>query len=157
MSDADERAARLAERIRFNRGFIEAVPHNKALGLELVELGEATTTFRLKYDAKLIGNLETGTLHGGAITTLLDSCCGSAVFQALPEPTQVATLDLRIDYLRPGDAGRDVLARATCYKVTRNVAFVRALAYHDDENDPIASANGTFMIAPRTARKGGQP
>jgi acyl-coenzyme A thioesterase PaaI-like protein len=83
------------------------------------------------------------------------------VFAALTQLAPIATLDLRIDYLRPADTGRDVIAHATCYKLTRNVAFTRAVAYHDDEADPIASAVGTFMLATKTggaaARASGTP
>lgn len=137
-----------AERRRFKilRAFAEAVPHNKALGIEIVAIGDKMATYRLPYDERLIGNPETGVLHGGAITALLDACCGSAVFNALPTPQPIATLDLRIDYLGPAEPKRDVIARADCYKVTRNVAFVRAVAFHDDEAAPIASAAGTFMV-----------
>ncbi len=78
---------------------------------------------------------------------MLDACCGSAVFNALPDPQPIATLDLRIDYLGPAAPHQDVFARADCYKVTRNVAFVRAIAYQGDEANPIASAAGTFMVA----------
>jgi uncharacterized protein (TIGR00369 family) len=88
-------------------------------------------------------------LHGGAITALIDACSGASVFAALTEWKPIATLDLRIDYLRAGEAGRAILCRASCYKITRNVAFTRALAYHDDEADPIASSMGTFMVGTR--------
>ncbi|MBP6847442.1 MAG: PaaI family thioesterase, partial [Kofleriaceae bacterium] len=103
--------------------------------------------FRLPYAAKLIGNPETGVLHGGAITALLDACAGAAVFAALPQLQPIATLDLRIDYLRPAEPGRDVWAEATCHHTSKNVAFVRALAFHADGEAPIATAAGTFMIA----------
>jgi acyl-coenzyme A thioesterase PaaI-like protein len=59
----------------------------------------------------------------------------------------IATLDLRIDYMKPATPGRDLLARAECYKVTRNVAFVRGVAYHDDPSDPIATTVATFMLS----------
>ena len=39
-----------------------------------------------------------------------------------------------------------MLCRAHCYKVTKNVAFTRAVAYVDDEADPIATSAGTFML-----------
>jgi uncharacterized protein (TIGR00369 family) len=141
------------KRAKFLRAFAEAVPHNKALGIEIVELGRAFARYRLPYDLRFVGNPETGVLHGGAITALLDACCGSAVFNALPVPQPIATLDLRIDYLGPAEPGRDVFARADCYKMTRNVGFVRAVAYHDDEAQPIASAAGTFMVATPVARR----
>jgi uncharacterized protein (TIGR00369 family) len=128
------------------RSGIDLVPHNKALGIETVELERGTALLKLPYDPKLIGNPDTGTLHGGAITALLDASCGTAVFAALTEWAPIATLDLRIDYLRAADAGKDVMCRARCYKLTRNVAFTRAFAYHDSEDDPIASAVGTFML-----------
>jgi uncharacterized protein (TIGR00369 family) len=125
---------------------IDLVPHNQALGIETLEIERATALLKLPYDPKLIGNPDTGTIHGGAITALLDACSGTAVFTALTEWAPIATLDLRIDYLRAAEPNRDVLCRARCYKVTRNVAFTRAVAYHDTEDDPIAAAAGTFML-----------
>jgi uncharacterized protein (TIGR00369 family) len=129
------------------QGFSQGIPHNRALGLEVQELERGISRFRLPYDARLVGNPDTGVLHGGAITALLDACSGAAVFSALTSWVPIATLDLRIDYLRAAEAGRDVLARAHCYRLTRNVAFTRAVAYHDDEADPIASSVGTFMLS----------
>jgi uncharacterized protein (TIGR00369 family) len=135
------------------RGFTEGIPHNKALGMELIELERGEATFRLPYDAKLVGNPDTGVLHGGAITALLDASSGASVFAALTEWVPIATLDLRIDYLRAAEPGRDVVCHATCYKRTRNVAFTRAIAYHDDPADPIASSVGTFMLSTKPGGK----
>ena len=118
--------------LRFVQGFSQNVPHNRALGIEIVEILPGEAVFRLPYDAKLVGNPDTGVLHGGAITALLDGASGAAVFATLAELVPIATLDLRIDYLRPAEAGRAVMARGDCYKMTRNVAFTRAVAYHDD-------------------------
>ena len=68
----------------------------------------------------------------------------------------IATLDLRIDYLKPATPGRDVVARAHCYKLTRDIAFVRGVAFHDDEADPIATSAGTFMLGTRGRSTGEQ-
>ena len=134
-------------RLRLAQAFSAGVPHNRALGMEIVQMAPAEAVFRLPYDPKLVGNPDTGVLHGGAITALLDGASGAAVFAALPDLVPIATLDLRIDYLRPAEVGRAVMARATCYKMTRNVAFTRAVAYHEDPADPIAHAVGTFMVS----------
>jgi uncharacterized protein (TIGR00369 family) len=149
--ESDEEAARRREQVaQWNRNFAAHVPHNRALGLEIVDLGEGWSSYRLPWAPRIVGNPETGVVHGGAITALLDAACGSAVFSSLPKPMPVATLDLRIDYLKPATRERDVHARARCVKMTRNVAFVRAVAYHDDEEDPIATATGTFMLSTRS-------
>jgi uncharacterized protein (TIGR00369 family) len=137
---------------QLNRTFHQVVPHNRALGLEMVALEDGGARMRLPYSPDLVGNPETGVLHGGAITSLMDACCGAAVFMKLSMPVPIATLDLRIDYLRPAAAGRAVLARATCYRLTRSVAFVRGVAYHDDEDDPVAAAAGAFMLATSAGR-----
>ncbi|MDB4958566.1 MAG: Thioesterase family protein [Myxococcales bacterium] len=128
------------------RGFVEGIPHNRALGMKVVSISRAEAAFLLPYAQKLVGNPDTGVLHGGAITALLDATSGAAVFAALTEWLPIATLDLRIDYLRAAEPGLDVTARATCYKLGKNVAFTRAVAYHDDPGDPIASSVGTFML-----------
>lgn len=151
MADDDERER---QRLRLVLAFCVGVPHNRALGIEIVETKRAEVLFGLPYDAKLVGNPDSGVLHGGAITTLLDATSGGAVLAALAELVPIVTLDLRIDYLRPAEAGRAVLARATCYKMTRNVAFTRAVAYHEDPADPIAHSVGTFMVS---AKPGAAP
>jgi uncharacterized protein (TIGR00369 family) len=139
-------------RLKMVRGFSQGVPHNRALGMSIVEMGHSEAIFELPYDPKLVGNPDLGTLHGGAITALLDGCSGAAVFAALTELVPIATLDLRIDYLRPAEPHRAVLAKATCYKMTRNVAFTRAVAYHDSPDDPIAHSVGTFMVSTKAGR-----
>jgi uncharacterized protein (TIGR00369 family) len=131
---------------RLNRAMVHMVPFNAALGLRVDDAAEGAAMLRLPYRDELVGNPETGVLHGGMITSLLDAACGLSVFLKLQRMARIATLDLRIDYLKPATPPRDVRARAECYKTTRQVAFVRALAYHEDVNDPIAAAAGTFII-----------
>jgi uncharacterized protein (TIGR00369 family) len=143
----DERDDREARKLKMARALSRVVPHNQALGIRIIEVTGTEVIYELPYDAKLVGNPDTGTIHGGAITALLDGCSGAAVFAALTEPVPIATLDLRIDYLRPADPGKSVIGKATCYKVTRNVAFTRAVAYQDDPEDVIAHSVGTFMLS----------
>lgn len=139
----DDKAETLS---RLDQGFTGAIPHNRALGLRFVDFAAGEAQLLLPYSDKIVGNPETGAVHGGAITSMLDAACGAAVFLKLGTPQPIATLDLRIDYLKMGTPGRDVLCKARCYKVTKNVAFVRGVAYHDHEDDPIASAAGSFII-----------
>jgi uncharacterized protein (TIGR00369 family) len=128
------------------------VPHNRAIGIRFVSLTAGRVTLALPYDGKLVGNPLTGVIHGGAITALLDAACGLAVLVKLGEPIPIATLDLRIDYLRPATPTQEVHGRAECFKVTQNVAFVRSEAFHEGgEGDLVAVANGTFIIFRRRA------
>ncbi len=145
VTDPTERArAELKERIEGR--YILSVPHNLALGLRVHDYGPNRLSLCLPYREEYVGYPETGVVHGGVITSLMDGTCGGAVIMSLDSPRRIATLDLRIDYLRPGLAGQDVICAAHCYKMTRHVAFVRASAHHGDEADPIAMATGTFVI-----------
>jgi len=134
------------------------VPHNRALGMSFVALDGARVILSLPYDAKLVGNPVTRVLHGGAITALMDATSGLSVYLKMHEPVPVATLDLRIDYLRPATPDQPVYARAECFKLTRNVAFTRCEAYHPlAEGDLVAVANGTFIVAPGRPTDGVRP
>jgi len=132
---------------------LDGVPHAKAIGMQLEEVSRAEATVKIPYNEKLIGNPDSGVLHGGVITTLLDNTSGIAVFCALTELTSTATLDLRIDYMRAAHPGRDIYAHAHCYKMTRSIAFVRGWAYEDDMDDPIATSVGAFMLGSDAGRK----
>ncbi|MGE0487489.1 MAG: PaaI family thioesterase [Gammaproteobacteria bacterium] len=121
-------------------------PHGSLLGLEIVHAGDARATVRMNYAPALAGDPASGVLHGGVVTTLLDSASGLAVFAALPRPMPIATLDLRIDYLRPATRGLALTAACHCYKVTRHICFVRGLAYHAEADDPVAQSAASFML-----------
>jgi uncharacterized protein (TIGR00369 family) len=123
-----------------------AVPHNLALGLRAVDCAPSIAVLELPYSESLVGDPERGVLHGGVVTTLLDATAGTAVYLSGKVPPRIATLDLRIDYLKPALPHRSVFARAECFKVTESIAFVRAIAYQDAEADAIASAAATFML-----------
>ncbi len=125
---------------------IVGLPHSREIGmrLHLAEAGAAVVS--IPYAPELVGDPETGVLHGGVITTLLDTACGIAVMAREPTLLATATLDLRIDYMRPATRGLEVRARAECYRLTRAIGFARAVAYHESAEDPVASAAGAFIL-----------
>ena len=138
---------------RMRAWLIDTIPHSTALGLEIASMQCGRVVLSLPWAHHLVGNADTGVLAGGAITSLLDSVSGAAVGTRMLHLVPFATLDLRIDYNRPAEPNRAVLAEAECYRLTPNIAFTRALAHHGDPASPIAAAAGTFMIATRaTAR-----
>ncbi len=132
-------------------------PQARALGFETVSLDKSVAVLRAPYHEQLVGDPDTGVIAGGVVTTLLDHCSGQAVHAAMDKFVYIATLDLRIDYMRPAEPGKDIFARAHCYKVTRSVAFVRAVAYDVDPDDPVAAASAVFMLNSSAGRKRRKP
>lgn len=107
------------------------------------------------YRPEFIGDPDTGVLAGGVITSLLDNALGAATMMALEQPTVIATLDLRIDYMRAATPGRDLYARCRCTRRTREIAFVYGICYHDTPDEPIATSVATFMLGSSQPRGGG--
>lgn len=116
------------------------------LGIETLEMGDGSGLVRLPYSEAIVGNPGTAVIHGGAITTLLDHGAGAAIASMVEGAMMMATLDLRIDYMKPATPGLDVLAHVQCYKRTTNIAFIRGEAFHETPQDPIATCQASFML-----------
>lgn len=136
----------MADKAKVARQFIEAIPHANALGMQLTEISDGTAVIVMPYAEKLIGDPKTGVIHGGAVSAVMDTCCGAAVMSHPSAPGGTATIDLRIDYMRAATPGQTITTTATCYHITRNVAFVRAMAVDEDVDNPVATATGSFAM-----------
>jgi uncharacterized protein (TIGR00369 family) len=130
----------LADAIRSRRSVYGYI---SGLQLDRTAPGEAWSS--LPYRPVFVGDTATGVLHGGVVTAMLDETCGMAVQLALDGTSAIATLDLRIDYQKPATPGLEIKAHAVCYRTTRSIAFVRATAYQESEDDPVATATACFM------------
>lgn len=124
----------------------EFVPHAAALGLQIQSIGGGRGTMSVAWREDLVGNPDTGVIASGVVTALLDHVCGLAVSSSSATPFPTATLDLRIDYMRPARRGLGITAEAHCYKRTRSIAFVRAEAWDEDRGDLVATAQATFIV-----------
>lgn len=128
------------------------------LGIDVVCADVGQLTLILPYSEKIVGHPKTGVIHGGALTTLMDTACGFAAIAALETPAIAPTLDLRIDYMGPAEPGKAVICEAEAYRVSSNVIFARGQAFHEDQRErPIAHCTATFMrLDSNNAKNDGQ-
>jgi uncharacterized protein (TIGR00369 family) len=120
--------------------------HSGALGIDYVDHGDDWAELSLPYDERLVGMPESGILASGPIVSLMDMATGLAIWIRLGRFRHQATLDLRVDYLRPARPGNAIIGRGICYGITKSVGFVRGLAHDGDPGDPVANVTGTFMF-----------
>ncbi len=128
------------------REIFSAIPHCREMEMEIVSLEPGKAGISLPYQKRLVANTETGVVHGGAVSSLLDTVSGLCAMSAVTDTTPVATLDLRIDYLKPAHPGETIIGEADCFRLSGTVAFIRGVAHHGDQSDPIAHSMGTFML-----------
>lgn len=120
--------------------------HCKVLGITVTEASHARLILTLPYGDHLVGNPDTGIIHGGALTALMDTALGFAAVAALDDFAIAPTLDLRIDYMRPATPGVSVITEAEAYHVTSTVIFAKGIAFHAEQKDkPIAHCTASFM------------
>ena len=124
----------------------EGSGHGAALGIRYHAHGDDWVELALDWREELVGMTDTQVLASGPIISLMDMATSLAIWVRLGRFRHQATLDMRVDYLRPAAPGQDIVGRGICYGVTRSVGFVRGVAHDGDPADPLAHVSATFMF-----------
>ncbi|MGD2270772.1 MAG: thioesterase family protein [Desulfobacterales bacterium] len=133
------------------------IPFNRIFGFKVVSLKPGSVTVRFEMKEELIGNYVHGILHGGVISSVLDAAGGLAAASSILEkmkdqPTEeiaksimkTGTIDLRVDYLRPG-RGAYFRATSSIMRAGNRVAVTR-MELHNDKDLLIAVGTGTYIV-----------
>lgn len=126
--------------------FMVSHGHNGQLGVQPGAYGDDWAELALPYDERFIGDPATGIIASGPILAMMDMAVSLGIWLKAGQFRPQATLDLRVDYLRPAKPGRTIVGRGECYRITRSVAFVRGQAHDGDPANPIAHVAGTYMF-----------
>ena len=161
-------------RTNWTQAFLSGIPYAAFSGMQAVEVGPGFVNLLLPARATWTGDTQRNLIHAGCLSVLADTACGLAVGAAMEQMEPFATLDLRMDYLRPAVANVNVTCRAECHRLSRSVDF--AIAYlrsakpidtfaqcttirqgnrvalaqvsiwQDDPQRPVANARGHFLL-----------
>lgn len=137
-------------------GFFNRIPFNRLLGIEIDELRRDCVAMSLAMRPDLIGNFTQGILHGGAISSLIDVCGGAmaligafdrhahlTVQERMVRLSKLGTIDLRVDYLRPG-RGEQFVCTSVPLRSGNKVGVVRS-ELHSNDGTLIAVGTGTYL------------
>ena len=141
------------DRRAWAEAFIAGIPYAVASGMTLVETGPGHASLLLPARSTWTGDAERQLIHPGCLSVLADTACGVAVGCAMEQIEPYATLDLRMDYLRPPVAETDLICRAECHRLSRSVAFVRGELTQPGQTEPVATVYATFMRATAATRR----
>lgn len=124
----------------------EIIPFNKFLGIAIEEALDGYVRLRLPYRPELIGDASRPALHGGVISTLIDTCGGFAVWTQLRIEDRVSTIDLRVDYLAPG-APEALIAEGRVVRVGNRVGVVDVRCWQPSAPDrAVATGKAVYNI-----------
>jgi len=122
------------------------IPFNRYLGIEVMGLSDGFARMEIPFREELIGDPLKPALHGGVLSALIDACGGAAVFTLVDPPEKVSTIDLRVDYLRPGELSR-IACEATVARMGHRVASVDMRVFHVHLPDRlIATGKGVYNV-----------
>jgi uncharacterized protein (TIGR00369 family) len=146
MSDGD------ASLLALVRGLMERdIPFNRVLGIEVAALRSGFARLEIPFRPELIGDAHRPAIHGGVLSALIDTAGGAAAFTLVNLPDdRVSTIDLRVDYLRPGEARR-LVAEATVSRMGNRVASVDIVCFHPDQPDRLIATGKAVYNVKRTS------
>ena len=127
--------------------FETGIPFHRTLGLKVLEVRAGHCLLELPAKAEHVGDISRPALHGGVISTLADTAGGLTVFSGAQPGDRVSTIDLRVDFLRPGRTDAPIRARGTLIRIGNRVGMAEMLVFHEGwEHKPVAKAAGVFNV-----------
>ena len=120
--------------------------HGGLIGMRYAGHGDDWAELELPYRPELVGDAATGIIASGPIFTMMDMATSISIWIKARAFRPQATLDLRVDYLRPAEPGKSVFGRGECYKLTKSIAFIRGEAHDGDASRPVAHVAGTYIF-----------
>lgn len=125
----------------------QTIPFNRHLGVRMAKASAGFARLELPFRDELVGDPQRPALHGGVLSMLADTAGGAAVWAGVQDPrARVATIDLRIDYLRPGKLEL-VAAEATVVRIGNRVGVADVRLFHPSaEAETIATGKGVYSI-----------
>ena len=127
------------------------VPFNRYLGFKVLEAGEGFARVRIPFKPDFIGDPRRPALHGGIMSTVIDACGGFAVWTLFNIEDLISTVDMRVDYLRPGP-GNNVIAESRVVRMGNRVSVVNTIVYPEGNKEDIL-AEGRAVYNTRRARE----
>lgn len=127
-------------------GELPGAPIAGHFGLDVVEVGDGTVTFRCSPDESHYNPI--GMVHGGLVCTLLDSALGCATHTTLPAGTGYTSIEIKVNFLRPVSADNGpLICTGRVTKPGRRVTFAEGEVV-DNEGKVVATASGSLLIFP---------
>jgi uncharacterized protein (TIGR00369 family) len=137
----------------FAKAFLQGIPFARAAGMQAERMSQARGSVTMAASDAWTGHAAANQIHPGCLAVLADTACGLAVGAAMNPIEPYATLDLRMDYLRPARAGLELRCDAHCHRLSRSVAFVRGEVFQPGSEEAVAAVNATFMLATANTRR----
>ncbi len=132
---------------RIGRFMEQKIPFNRFLGLAVTCVSPNSVTLSLPFKEELVGDPQRRALHGGVLASMLDVAGGTVCWSAMKnEHSRVSTVDLRVDYLRPGRC-EDVVCEATLIRLGKSVGVARMEVFLlSDREYIIATGQGVYNL-----------
>ena len=124
----------------------DQIPFNRFLGVKVDSISRGHTLLKIPFFPQAIGDPFRPALHGGLISMLADTAGGLAIFTKVEDTQVVSTLDLRIDYLRPGQINHDLFASSEVVRMGNRFGVVHTVIYQQDPTQPVATSTGVYTI-----------
>jgi len=128
----------------------EVVPFNRYLGFKVVHSEEGFVRVRIPFRPEFIGDPRRPALHGGVFSAVIDACGGLAVWTLFEIEDLISTVDMRVDYLRPGP-DTDLMAESRVVRMGNRVSVVNTVVYPVDNREEIL-AEGRAVYNTRKAQ-----